>query len=433
MAGKDMVVASRKELKRLHVIQQVVEKKVRQKEAVELLGMSERQIRRMVRRVREEGEGGICHQGRGKPSNRCFGREVQDRVLGLYREHYAGFGPTLASEKLLERDGITVSDETLRLWLKESGETYPQRKKRPHRQWRERKGRFGEMVQMDGSHHDWLEGRGPWMVLMGYIDDATGETFGRFYEYEGTIPAMDSFHRYIKQYGVPMRVYSDKHTTYKSPAKPTIEDDLAGRKPMSQFEQALSELEVVVIHAHSPQAKGRVERLFRTLQDRLVKELRLLKIRTLEEANTFLTSYWPKYNQKFRVVAASEGDLHRPIPADRILARILCIHEGRVVRNDGTITYEGKFYQIEEDTGTRKVVVEERTDGTFHIMDQDRSLKHRLLPAKPVRETVDLHVKKLPPSPKRKTKPTEDHPWRKANDRLFETKKRGRENLLPVS
>jgi transposase len=255
MPGGDIIMLSKKELRRVPVIHQVKEGKIRQVEAGRILDLSDRQIRRIVGRVCKEGEKGIAHRSRGKVSNRGFMEEVKEKVLGLYKERYMGFGPTLASEKLSEVEGIRISDETLRIWLKGSGIPYRGRKKRPHRQWRERKGHFGEMVQMDGSHHYWLEGRGPKGVLMGYIDDATGEVFAKFYDYEGTIPAMDSFHRYIKLYGIPQSVYLDKHTTYKSNAKPSIEDDLNGRKPMSQFERALDELGVKVIHAHSPQAK----------------------------------------------------------------------------------------------------------------------------------------------------------------------------------
>jgi len=166
---------------------------------------------------------------------------------------------------------------------------------------------------MDGSHHDWFEGRGAGCVFMGYIDDARGEVFGRFYPYEGTIPAMDSFKRYIKKNGLPMSVYLDKHTTYKSTAKPTIQDELNNTQPLSEFERALKELGVEVIHANSPQAKGRIERLFGTLQDRVVKEMRLRGIRTIEEANCFLEEYLPLYNSRFAVCPKGKDNLHRPV------------------------------------------------------------------------------------------------------------------------
>ena len=281
MAGEDMIMARQGELRRLHVIHKVLEGIVKQVEAAEILSLSGRQIRRIVKRIRSEGSRGIIHRSRGKPSNRRISGKIKEKVINLYRSQYRDFGPTLASEKLLERDGIRINDETLRIWILGTGDWKKTRRRRRHRQWRERKQHAGEMVQMDGSHHDWFEGRGPWCVLMGYIDDATGRVFGRFYDYEGTIPAMDSFKRYIKKYGLPLSVYLDKYKTYKSTAKPTIEDELNGWEPLSDFERALRELGVEVKHANSPQAKGRIERLFGTLQDRLVKEMRLRGIRTI--------------------------------------------------------------------------------------------------------------------------------------------------------
>jgi transposase len=233
MAGKDIIVANQRELKRLHIVQKVFEGSLKQTEAAEILSLSIRQTGRIVGRIREEGPQGVVHQSRGRESNRKHPQELKDRVIELYRQKYAGFGPTLAQEKLLERDGIRISDETLRLWLIEAGLWKKKRKGRTHRQWRPRKERYGEMIQVDGSHHDWFEGRGPACVFMGYIDDATGKVYGRFYEYEGTIPAMDSFMRYIRKYGIPISLYMDKHSTYKSIGKPTIEDDLNGTDPVS--------------------------------------------------------------------------------------------------------------------------------------------------------------------------------------------------------
>src|SRR3990172_3042746 len=238
MAGKDIVMLSGKELKRLKIIQAIIDRKMMQTEGGKILGLTARQIRRIINRVKIEGDKGLCHRARGKHSNRRKSAELREIVIKLHQEKYSGFGPTLMAEKLVELDGINISDETLRLWFKDSGIPYNTRKNRPHRQWRERRGHFGELVQMDGSHHDLVEGRGPKWVLMGYIDDASGNTFGRFYEYEGTIPAMDSIKRYAELYGYPVSLYSDKHTTYKSTAKPTIEDELNGDKHhMSQFER----------------------------------------------------------------------------------------------------------------------------------------------------------------------------------------------------
>lgn len=268
MVGEDRVTMSGKELRRVHVIRQVLDRKLTQVKAATVLGLSPRQVRRLVARVRQEGDGGLVHRGRGQPSNRRIPEGHKTKILRLYETRYGDFGPTLAAEKLVERHGLTLSDETLRRWLRGRGIDHFARRKRPHRVWRVRKTHVGELVQLDGSHHDWFEGRGPQCVLMAYIDDASSRVFARFYEYEGTIPAMDSFWQYLQQYGLPLAIYADKHTTYQSSAEPTIEEQLAGVEPVSQFGRALHELGVELIAAHSPQAKGRVERLFRTLQDR---------------------------------------------------------------------------------------------------------------------------------------------------------------------
>ena len=410
MAGEDMVMVRQGELKRLHVIQKVLERVIRQVEAAEILSLSGRQIRRIVKRIRREGDRGIVHQSRGRPSNRRTPDKVKSKVIRLYRAQYKDFGPTLASEKLLERDRIEISDETLRKWLLEAGDWKKTRKARGHRQWRERKSHTGEMLQMDGSHHDWFEGRGPRCVLMGYIDDATGKVFARFYDYEGTVPAMDSFKRYIKKSGLPMKVYLDKHTTYKSTAKPTIQDELDRVEPLSQFERALKELGVEVIHAHSPQAKGRIERLFGTLQDRLVKEMRLRGIRTLEEANQFLEDYLPLYNRKFSVCPKEGDNFHRPLPRGLALDTILCIKTERALRNDFTVAHNKSLYQIEDTIKASKVMVQERVDGSMIMAYKGRSLRFKEIIERPVREKTQVVLMRT-----RKPRiPSADHPWRRS-------------------
>ena len=409
MAREDIVIMARpKELKRLHVIQKVLEGLIRQAEAAGILLLSSRQIRRIVKRVRVEGESGIVHKSRGRPSNRRMSRKIREKVLQLYREQYPDFGPTLASEKLLERDGIQVSDETLRRWLLESGDWKKARKNRGHRQWRQRKDHPGEMIQMDGSHHDWFEGRGPQSVLMAYIDDATGRVYARFYEYEGTIPAMESFKRYIRKYGLPVSVYLDKHTTYKSTAKPSIEDELHNVEPLSQFERALKELGVEVLHAHSPQAKGRIERLFGTFQDRLVKEMRLRGIKTIEEANKFLEKYLSLYNRRFCVNCVGE-DVHRPLPKGMDLNKILCIKTQRTLRNDFTIAHNRKLYQIENALSASKVMVEDRIDGSMVIRYRDQPLRFKEITTRPPRETKRPSGRKGNQHP---VPPSLHHPWR---------------------
>ena len=407
MTEKDMISMSRRETKRLHIIHQVLDKRITQKQAAELVGLSSRQLRRMLKRIREEGDEGICHRSRGKASNRRCSPKIKDKVLKLCRVPYRDFGPTLACEKLFEHHAIKLSDETLRLWLNQEKIPYKKRKGRKYRQWRERKHHFGEMIQMDGSHHDWFEGRGPECVYMGYIDDATGKVYGRFYEYEGTLPAMDSFKRYIRRYGIPQSVYLDKHTTYKAPAKQSIEDELEDKKPMSQFERSLTELGVTVIHANTPQAKGRVERLFRTLQDRLVKEMRLAGIKSVTQANELLISYLPMYNRRFKVKAVSDADVHQTAPHPSVLDRLLCIREERTVRNDFTVAYNGKLYQIIDAVKAQKVAVEERLDGSLHIRHKGQELRYRKIKTRPVREKLKMPVL----YDRRYQSP--DHPWKR--------------------
>ncbi len=409
MSRKDIIMIRQKELKRLHVIHRVLNEEITQAEASEILSLSERQIRRIVKRIGQEGDIGIVHKSRGKESNRKLPKKLTERVVYLYQQKYQGFGPTLFSEKLAELEDIHISDETARKWLIEAGQWEKGRKKRQHRQWRQRKEHYGEMVQMDGSHHDWFEGRGPECVLMAYIDDATNRVYCRFYEYEGTIPAMDSFKRYIRKYAIPMSIYFDRHTTYKSTAEPTIEEEINGEEPLSEFGRALEELGVKRIYAYSPQAKGRIERLFKTLQDRLIKEMRLMGIKSVKEANKFLKTYLPKYNKKFSLKAHKPEDLHMPVPEGIDLNTILCIKTERAVRNDNTITYKRELYQIEEVMAGKRVTVTERIDGRMRILYQDRSLKFRQIdirPEQPQKQKVKT---------KRRTAyiPPADHPWRK--------------------
>jgi hypothetical protein len=409
MAGEDMVIMSQGELKRLHVIRKAIDRAITQADAAISVDLCERQIRRIVSRVRQEGDKGIVHRSRDRLSNAAKPGAIKDKTLKLFKDKYSDFGPTLASEKLFERDKIKVNDETLRLWLIEGGIPYKKRRKRPHRQWRERKEHFGQMVQMDGSHHDWFEGRGEPCVLMGYIDDATGRPFARFYTYEGTLPAMDSFKRYIKKHGIPLSVYLDKHTTYKSNGKPSLEDELNDTVPLSQFERALKELSVEVIHANSPQAKGRVERIFNTFQDRLVKEMRLEKISSIEEANAFLGQYLAGYARRFSKEPAKDSDLHRPCPEGIDLDRILCIKTEHTLRNDFTVAHNRRLYQVLDNIRVQRVIVEEYINGSMKIWYKDTALKFKAISVRPEKEPAKApYVFK----PRRIYTPQAyDHPW----------------------
>ena len=408
MASKDIIMLSQQERTRLHIVHKILNKELKHKEASKILLLSERQIRRIVSRVRIEGDQGIVHKSRGKPSNRGFSPKLKNKVIKHYRAKYSDFGPTFAAEKLFDREKIKIHRETLRKWLIEAGDWKRARKSKAHRQWRERRHHFGEMIQVDGSHHDWFEQRGPKCVFMGYIDDATGNTFGRFYPYEGTFPAMDSFKRYIKKYGVPVSLYLDKHSTYKSTAQPSIDEMLSNTKPLSEFERAMKEFCVNVIHADSPQAKGRVERLFRTLQDRLVKEMRLEKISTIEDANKFLARYLPRHNKKFAVKPAKQSDLHREIPKSTNLDSILCRKTQRVLRNDLTVEYNNKLYQIKDKVNARKIVIEERISGAKIMTYKNKVLKFKEITLRAKKQQKSMYNDR---KKSQRYVPPVDHPW----------------------
>lgn len=419
MAGKDIIIMSKQELKRLCLIKEVIKGKVKWREAAEILDLSIRQIGRIIASVKVFGDKGVIHKLRGIESNRRHKDEFNKRVIEIYKNKYGDFGPTFASEKFEDIEGIKLSKETLRKLLRGNKEIdcVWQRKGRAHRRWRERKAYRGEMVQMDGSIHDWFEGRGPKCVLMAYIDDADNETYARFYGYEGTKPAMDSFRRYIRKYGIAHSLYADRHTTYRSTDKLTIEEELAGKvKSQTQFERAVGELGVKIIPAYSPQAKGRIERQFRIFQDRLVKELRLKGISNIEEANKFMKIYLPIYNKKFGVIPREKADLHRTVPEGINLDRIFCIKTVHVLRNDSTVAHDSKLYQVKDKTKAKKVVVEERIDGTIKIYDgKDKRLRYNeitRLPEKKEKQKRKLEIK-FGRLPKRKYIPPADHPWRK--------------------
>lgn len=418
MAGKELIRMSRREARRVGVIQQILEERLKQVAGAELLEVSDRQIRRLVKVVKEDGITGLIHKSRGRKGNRRIKGSVRRKILKTIEKKYADFGPTLASEKLLELDKLKVDHDTLRRWLLEEKDDYVwQRKERPHRKWRERRECFGEMVQMDGSHHDWLEGRGPQLVLMGYVDDATGEKFGKFFLYEGTVPAMDSFRGYVEKYGVPLSVYLDKHSTYKITRKATIFEELHDEEGLTQFERAMKELGVKVIHAHSAPAKGRVENMFKTFQDRLVKEMRLAGIKTLEDANKFLEAFLIKYNERFRVAAKNSANLHRKKPAKYDLVAILCKKYKPSLRKDSTVHYDKRVFLITNSITRRakEVDLEERLDDSIRISYKGRYLKH-----KEVELSVKVSEHKLKLGKEtvkwrkynKRSKPSKNHPWK---------------------
>jgi transposase len=380
---KDILMMSRKEIKRYQVIRKVLERGINQQEASEYLGVTDRQVRRIVKRVRSSGESGVIHKLRGKVGNRQAESVFKQKILELYRKNYWDFGPTLATEKLLERDGVKVCDETLRLWLIKEGLWQLKRQKKPKdRSRRERREHFGQMTQMDGSHHDWLEGRGPKLVLMGYIDDATNRFHGQFYDYEGTMPAMGGLKGYIKRYGLPGSIYLDKHSTYKNNRQQRYTDwPFRDEEELTQFARACKQLGIELIFAHSPQAKGRVERVFKTLQDRLVKELRLEQINTLEDANRLLGAYIPIFNKKFEVSARGSGDFHRAVDKRIDLDATLSIQTQRFLRNDRTLVHNNQWYQVLTKTRAQRVMMHEYLDGQIAITYGKNRLEFKTIEA----------------------------------------------------
>ena len=376
---EDIITMTKKEVERLRVIHKVMDKQITQMKAGEVLGISERHVRRIIKRVREKGDEGIIHGNRGRASPRRIANDQEDRMGRIVEWRYSDFGPTLASEKLWERHGIRIGREKLRQIMIAKGLWKVRRRKdKDLHIWRERKQYMGEMVQMDGSHHDWLEGRGPKLVFMGYVDDATGRVFGRFYDYEGVYSAMDSLKRYIRKYGLPVNLYLDKDSTYKTSREPHLEEELRGQQAQTQFERAAKELGIRIIHAHSPQAKGRIERIFGTLQDRLIKEMRLAGVCDKEEANRFLGRYLPIYNRRFAREAARPEDLHRPLPKEISLKDIFCIKDTRRINDGYIIRWKGKLFLVKKPSSTmrrRKVCVMEDFNGKVRFQFHGRELK----------------------------------------------------------
>ena len=419
--AKEIIAMSEKEIDRLRILHRVTDRQLTQVYGAKLLGITDRQVRNLLYKIREEGDKGIVHGNRGRRAANKMSTEMEERIGMIVERKYPDFGPTLASEKLFELDGITVSKEKARRIMIAKGLWKVRRKKkRGGHPWRERKPYFGEMVQFDGSHHMWLEERGPKMVFMGYIDDATNHIFGRFYEYEGTYPAMDSLSRYIKRYGLPRSIYMDKLKTYKATRQPTLYEELRGEGPKSQYQRALKELGINDIHANSAEAKGRVERLFGTLQDRLIKEMRLVKVKTIEQANEFLDDYLPRHNERFSKKALKEGDLHRPLPDEVNLHDIFCLKDIRTINNGYIVRWRGRRFLIDNASiamRKRKIEVSEHFDGKLTFKLSGRYLKfHEIFEPKPLK----IQSKKERVKVKRKGKyiPPPDHPWRRYNPAL---------------
>lgn len=384
---------SKKERDRIAILRQLINGTLTNAEASTEMRISERHCRRLKAAYRDDGDAALVHDLRGKPANHGYVPEVKSFVLDLVRRVYTDFGPTLLSQMLEERHGLTISRETLRRWMLDAGLWHQISKGRRHRKRRPRRNSIGDLVQFDGSHHDWFEGRGPECCLFVFIDDASSRSHFYFADLENEPEALHALLRYIQRYGIPVALYLDRHAVYK------------GDDQLTQFGRACEALGIKLIYAHSPQAKGRVERANRTHQDRLVKMMRLAGICDIAGANAFLESgYNDEHNARFSRVDGLE-DIHRS--AEGLdLRNILCHEEQRVVRNDSTIQVRTQILAILPINDLRpiphqKVIVRWWLDGSLHVFWKERELHMAVCPE---RKTTGHIV--IPPGP--------NHPWRKA-------------------
>jgi len=403
-AERDRLVALKKAKKKL----------ITQKQAAEEIGVTERQVRRLLRRLQKKGDRAVIHELRGQPSNRKLPEEVEKRAIRFLSDPvYRGFGPTLAAEYLHKKQQISVSKETLRRWMAKAGLWKAGRRRVVEvHEWRPRRSRCGELVQWDTSTHEWLEGRGETIYLISMIDDATSRLFARFVRHDSSAENRRLLRSYLERYGRPLAFYTDKAGMFQVAVKTKQPEQREGldrqSMPPTQIARALGELGTVWIPAHSPQAKGRVERQFLTAQDRLVKGMRVAGVRTLEQANAYLEKeFLPWWNRTLVVTPASADDAHRLLGKEHDLAAILSHVEKRQVTNDYTIRWDGQFYQIDRRDirpGMRKawVRVEQRLDESIAVRFQDHYVRVQPCP-KPIR---GLQAKAAAAQPLKKTNPS---------------------------
>jgi transposase len=374
---------SARELTRVEVLARVQAGTLTVKSAAVLLQVGYRQAKRLARRYRAAGAKGLTHRSVGRASSHARPTAERERVLALVREKYGGavdvrFGPTLAAEHLASEDGVTVHHDTLRRWMLAAGLWSRARRRSPHRQRRERKAHFGELVQLDGSFHLWYETRAPRGCLMNLVDDATGRTLARLGDEETIWAAADVLRRWIEAYGVPLALYTDWKNVYVR--VPTADEQATGTVPLTQFGRMCASLGIQIIAASSPQAKGRVERNHGTHQDRLVKKFRRLGIAAAGAANTFLeTTYLPEHNARFAVAPASAEDFHRRTPSRVALDRAFQREETRVLSNDWVIRYDTRHFQVARQShhapARSTVVVRENAGGAIEIRYRERLLR----------------------------------------------------------
>jgi hypothetical protein len=408
---------SRKERERLTVMVGVKEEELTLVQAAQLMGVCYRQSKRIWQRYQADGDAGLVHRLRGQPSARRKPPALRAQALARYaEERYADFGPTLMAEQLA-KEKLVVDHETLRRWRLAEGQHTVRRRKQAHRQWRERKPSCGAMVQQDGSHHDWFEGRGPECVLMVMVDDATNRMRARFSEEETTRASYEVLEGWVRQHGLMGSLYVDRDSIYRCEGVASMAQQLAGQQPQTQFGRAMEALGVDLILAHSPQAKGRVERMNGVLQDRLVKALRLAGISDIESANRFLDGkYLRQFNRQFARAAASAVDMHRAVP--RNLNEVLSWEEERVVQGDWTVACAGQRYPLDRQHEAlslvrRKVIVRTLRNGRVQLVYRGKPLQWRGLPEGTVRQQGPKRkAKKV--TPKRVVKPPGlSHPWRR--------------------
>ena len=424
---------SKRELARVGVLARVKSGDLRVVDAAVLMRLSYRQAKRLWKRYRKEGAAGLKHRSAGQRSNRAYAESFRRTVLGLVREKYGGpvgerFGPTLAAEHLRSEDGEEVDAETLRRWMLAEGLWSRERRRRRHRRRRERKEHFGELVQMDGSFHAWLEERGPGGCLMDLVDDATNTTLARLGEEETIWAAAGALRGWVERYGVPLALYVDWKNLYQRPA--TAQERLRGEEPVTQFGRMCGKLGIELIAASSPQAKGRVERIHGTHQDRLVKKLRRKQIGSHGEANAYLEEeYLPEHNRRFGRAAARREDYHRRAPRAAELDKIFRLESERVISDDWVVRYENRFFQLEPESrnyapARGKVVVWEWADGRVGIEYRGRAVRWREIPApaKPSGQEARPAIERATTSAiaKRKWVPPANHPWRQATRRATE-------------
>jgi transposase len=404
---------SPKEVNRLEVMQRLGEKRMKQKAAAELLGISERQVKRLLRRYREHGASGLVSKRRGKPSSHQLAEEIRRKVLDFLKGKYRGFGPTLACEKLVEVEGLKISDESVRQLMMAEGlwKAKPARKLEVH-QMRERRACQGELEQMDGTDHDWFEGRSERCTLLVMIDDATGQLGAlSFVVEESFFGYCGLLRQYLAAHGRPAGLYTDKHGIFRvNIPNAGLGDNL------TQFGRAMLSLEIPILCANTPQAKGRVERANQTLQDRLVKEMRLRGINDMQQGNAYLPEFMADFNRRFAVQPRSSLDAHRPMQAHHNLDQILAWQETRLITKNLTLQFKNVVYQIQTDRPAyalhhAQVTVCQDDQGKVAILYKGEELSYTIF-QKQERQAEVVSSKQVASKP---WHPAKDHPWRRSN------------------